>query len=345
MKKIYLHMGFHKTATSSFQSTCAENLDKLATQGYIYPSFEYKDYKGGRKMYNHSDPLVSVFSPKPEQLAFNLKAKLKDVAAANKAYKKQLTDYLLLDKDLIISGEGISALDATSLQQLYTFLESQGAEVIPVICVRSPYDFHCSSSQTVVKLGRHLDFSKLRSQKEKILRIQSVFKDTIRFIPFTKACEHGQGPVGYILDSIGVNVSGVSFAIKNERRSNAYVRLQNALNKQQPSILNKKVNPKHFQIPLVEGSKFLLNEKELAAIKDKLDLEYQFFAEALGKDYCDEQVETSDFFEVDELVASYPEFFFNQTNAAKSKLENIGLYKVIRRNWQKMFGSTTSSSH
>jgi len=334
MKKIYLHMGFHKTATSSFQSTCAKNVDKLLAQGYLYPAFKYTELKNGRGIFNHSGPIVSAFGSNPEGYAFNIKSKINNFDSANKAYLDQLRGFISSDNDLIMSGEGISAISTEALQQLLTFLESKGAEVIPIVCVRSPYAFHCSSSQTVVKQGRYVNFSKLRSQKEKVLRIQSVFKDKARFIAFNTACKHSHGPVGYLLEYCGVDIDGFSFEIKNERRSNEYVRLQNALNKQQPSIIDKKLNTKHSQIEPVDGAKFLLNKQELAAIEDKLSKENQFFNDALGEDFCDGKVETSDNFGVEELVAIYPELFFNRRDSFKRKAQSLGLYKFLINGWR-----------
>lgn len=334
MKKIYLHMGFHKTATSSFQSTCAKNVDKLLTQGYLYPSFKYAELKNGREVFNHSGPIVSAFGANPEAYAFNIKSKIDNFDSANKAYLDQLNDFIASDNDLIISGEGISAMGADSLQDLLTCLESKGAEVIPIVCVRSPYAFHCSSSQTVVKQGRHVNLAKLRSQKEKVLRIKTVFKDNARFIAFNTACQHSHGPVGYLLEYCGVDITDFSFETKNERRSNEYVRLQNALNKQQPSIIDKKLNTKHFQIEPVEGSNFLLNERELAAIQDKLDGENRFFRDTLGEEFCDVKIETSEDFGIEELVAAYPSLFFNRWESFKIKAESFGLYNLLLRGWR-----------
>ncbi len=37
MKTLYLHIGTPKTASSSIQTYCRANTDKLAEYGYIYP--------------------------------------------------------------------------------------------------------------------------------------------------------------------------------------------------------------------------------------------------------------------------------------------------------------------
>ena len=52
MKTCYLHLGFHKTATTSFQLSCGNNRDKLLEAGIYYPKFKFSDRKGNR--WNHS---------------------------------------------------------------------------------------------------------------------------------------------------------------------------------------------------------------------------------------------------------------------------------------------------
>ncbi len=36
MKKLYLHLGYLKTASTSFQESCAQNIDMLFSQGFLY---------------------------------------------------------------------------------------------------------------------------------------------------------------------------------------------------------------------------------------------------------------------------------------------------------------------
>ena len=68
MKRFILHVGFHKTATSSIQQTLALNLDQLAEQGYRYPIFEYN----GLKITNHSIPFYSTYCKEPQKYNMNI---------------------------------------------------------------------------------------------------------------------------------------------------------------------------------------------------------------------------------------------------------------------------------
>lgn len=321
-------MGFHKTASSSFQSTCEANLEELSSQGYLYPAFYYHGLRNGRNFYNHSGPIFSLFSDTPYAYGFNIKEKVKNITEANNQYKNQLENFLSLDKDLILSGEGLSALPEQSLANLYKYLRDSGSVIIPIVCVRSPYEFHCSSAQTVVKHGRYINLSRLRSQKETILKVKRVFKDEINFISFNIACKHPKGPTAYMLEHFGINIDSLSFITKNERRSNEYVRLQNALNKKQPSLLDNKINKNHLKIHEVEGEKFLLNDIELGIIKEKLNKENEFFSKVLGRDFCDEEIITSKILTTEDLVDTYPDFFHNKLNKLAYKFchSKIGIF-------------------
>ena len=61
MKKLFLHMGLHKTATTSFQATCSKNAEELSKQNYLYPVFINKENR--KEIYNHSIPIFSVVLP------------------------------------------------------------------------------------------------------------------------------------------------------------------------------------------------------------------------------------------------------------------------------------------
>ncbi|RVU82819.1 hypothetical protein EOL70_19955 [Leucothrix sargassi] len=312
MAKVYLHVGFHKTASTSFQATCEANVSQLLKQGFIYPSFQYKELNKGKKLFNHTGPIVSAFCESPATYGFNVRGKVKDVEQANEQYLAQLSNALKADKNLIISGEGISSLSEPALKALVTFLSSHGAEVIPVACVRSPYAYQCSAIQTVVKRGNYTNFSTLRSQKDRIVTLQKVFGDQLQFIAFNTACKHASGPVGYLLEYCGIDTSNITFKVKNERQSNEYVRLQNALNKLQPAVIKNKVNNQHRAISPFDGNKFLLNKAELALLEEKLLIENAFFREELGEAFCDETIETCEPSTLDDAESLPSEEIFNE---------------------------------
>lgn len=305
-------MGFHKTATTSFQHTCKNNIDNLKSQGYIFPLFDCIQNKQQNHIANHSVPIFSCFTPNPSNYHMNVRWKIEDVHLVNSSYLEQLKEYLSLEKNMIISGEDISVLGAKSLSSFINFLEKYQVEIIPVVLVRSPYAFFCSHYQGTVSNGQYSNFSTFVSQKDRILKIKNVFKDKVRFISFNEVSKHPAGPVGFLLEYFGVKFDDFSLARSNKGASNGYVRFQNSLNKHQPSIVKGKLNQEHIKAKKIKGERFYLTKEELSLVKEDLDEENLFFRNNLGEEFCDLNFETSEDFKVDDLVAYYPELFFSK---------------------------------
>ncbi|WP_033017466.1 hypothetical protein [Pseudoalteromonas sp. BSi20652] len=150
MKKLLLHVGFHKTATSSIQKTLAKNNALLASLGYIYPSFDYKS----KKVINHSIPIYSIFCESPASYHINIRnGDLVRVEELNKDYMLQFTSILETNKNVIISGEDISTLSLQALIELKNLISSYGFELEVYCSVRKAYSFTCSELQERIKNG------------------------------------------------------------------------------------------------------------------------------------------------------------------------------------------------
>lgn len=292
MKKVLLHMGLHKTASSSFQLTCKANVQSLYEQGIVYPLFSQPN----RKEANHSVPIHSLLTKKLHHYRSNPKVKLSNIQSINDDQQAILYAALGSDKDVILSGEGISKLSVKGLLQLKQMLEAAGCHVMPLVIVRSPYAFHCSSFQQRVKSGVKVDISSFHSQIERVKAIQEVFPDT-RFTPFAKACRHPYGPAGFLLEQMGVDHEHFTFVNTNEGVSNALVRMQYQLNQAQKKIINRKANPDWVSLVNVGKEsfkdKFLLTESEFSVVSEAFYKENESMETLLGKDFLDENIEFS----------------------------------------------------
>lgn len=285
MRKLILHMGLHKTASSSFQDTCAKNKDLLLSQGYIYP--EFTDAEASRSFKaNHSHPILSQFSTNPARLHGNIRMKIKDVAKFNKDLEEQLREVLSSESDVIISGEGISYLNNRELQNFKQMIHSFDREIVPICLVRSPYSFHCSGVQQSIKAGKNIPLSKLFEQSEIIRTIKRVFPDT-SFFSFAESCKHDKGPVGFLFDKMQIKSSEFELVESNTSMSNQSVRAQNIFNSIEPSVINNKANPNFVRLPPHKGDKFLLTDKELNLMKPALNKENRLFLSLLGEEFCD----------------------------------------------------------
>lgn len=68
-KKIYIHVGFHKTGTSSIQDTCAKYRNELLERNYDYLKISYAN----KEINNHGIAIESIFSNKPELFYYNIR--------------------------------------------------------------------------------------------------------------------------------------------------------------------------------------------------------------------------------------------------------------------------------
>ena len=103
MSKLILHVGTHKTATTTIQDILALNRKKLAKNGLIFP-------KMGRKSGQHG--LVADWIALPEEYLFE-----EGSVAALKALSR---DYANSDKTLFLSSEEFSRGDPNQHVDLAT---------------------------------------------------------------------------------------------------------------------------------------------------------------------------------------------------------------------------------
>ena len=295
MKEIILHAGFHKTATSSIQITCSENQDKLEKLGFYYPIFNLKE----RQIPNHSLPLHSIFCQRVKRTK-EIHSSLKvDNEEAKAIYSEQLYQLLGQQKEkIILSGEGISALNCTELTALKEKMESYGYRLQPIVFVRSPLSFMTSMVQERIKNGHYKKIATNRKTLiDKIENLKAVFPQT-KFFPFSEACKHEGGPVGFFLEKIGIS-SYRSFDLsrRNDSYSNEAIRLVEYINDNCPFYIDNKPNPirsfgdlRTFQ--RVKGNKFKLNKEQFENFKDVIEQENEYLKANFGKPFYDINLNT-----------------------------------------------------
>lgn len=303
MKKLILHMGFHKTASSSFQRSCWIGRGQLEKLGYYYPEFIHCETNHRFKA-NHGPVIISLLHKNPETYYGNIVLKTQDIKAVNDAYKSQLNAILDHPADVIISGEGISTLNLTQLKTLQSWIHDSGREIIPLCLVRSPYDFHCSALQQEVKHGNHIDFKILHTQHAKISAIKTAFPNT-QFAPFKESCNHPDGPVGYLFEMLGIDHSDFEIISTNSGISNSTVRAQNSINKAEPVVRKQSMNPFHFKLPSIKGEKFKLTASELHSISESLAQENEIIEKLLGKNFCDTSCKTASDYTTDDFTLDF----------------------------------------
>ena len=290
MKQIIIHAGFHKTATTSIQDTCAKNKDKLEELGFYYPIFNL----GSRVIANHSVPFYSLFANQPDKYHINIRWGV-DAREANKKYEGQFNHILKQKHEkIIISGEDISYLSQLELNRIKEKIQSHGYDIRVIVFVRSPLSYINSESQQQVKHGSSIEEVVYLKTINKIKKIEAVFPEA-EFFSFRDACQHKHGPVGNFFEVTGVDdFSSLEFINSNTSTSNQVIRLISFINKEQPFFINNKINPCRrngdtAKLHRIKGNKFQLNENELKKFKDQINQENKYLLNKFGASFCDKK--------------------------------------------------------
>jgi len=93
ISEIFLHVGLHKTATSSIQKTLflKENSKLLEDNDYLYPK---------HWPINHSIPIFSIFADSPEKFHINIKKgySIQEIKKVNEEYLESLEQEIKKNK-------------------------------------------------------------------------------------------------------------------------------------------------------------------------------------------------------------------------------------------------------
>lgn len=168
INKVFLHIGLHKTGSSSIQQSL-------------------RFYDDGSTFYaelgvaNHSEPLISVFSSNYLEYrnfiiqGFNQK-KIKDL---RKTTLSKLTSQISKDRNqMILSGEDLSDLKEDDIKKLIEFFNEKNIELVVIAYLRNPRDWRKSIFQQKIKGGESnikLAFVKNFRLIKRLKRFQSVF--------------------------------------------------------------------------------------------------------------------------------------------------------------------------
>lgn len=116
-EKVIIHVGLHKTGTTSLQNYFGNNRKKLKSHGIAYPALSINGFTPN----NHSWPILNITLSDPNTYHLNITNKfsgalLESVIASINAQFLKLKDSK--EKTLLVSGEGISTLKINELENL-----------------------------------------------------------------------------------------------------------------------------------------------------------------------------------------------------------------------------------
>ena len=317
MKTCYLHLGFHKTATTSFQLSCGNNRKKLLEEEIYYPKFKFSDRKGN--CWNHSGNIRRLCKLGGIDEIENKKNKEKIFFSNILEYKKMLRQ----DKNLLLSGEGISCMTRSELEILKKDLLTHGFTIRAFGLVRSPYSFACSAIQQTIKGGKYHRLiglgnvfashitknieNALPERCEQIELLLDVLDGSLELYTFQDALKHSNGPVSFLFHHIKPNlVANLNDDLKNSSPSltNLQARLINATNRSIRSKLSRKdkINKKSLGAEMIiireqtkglSREKFLLTKKEFQIVEAQHNKTIQRMKASLGSSFVEEDIHFS----------------------------------------------------
>lgn len=315
-RTLHLHLGFHKTASTSIQHALHEHPHLLHKSGLSYPVFDDVPIP------NHNMAL-SRFKPKPERYHVHLKAGRSplQIRAFNQQLQAKMSEALASDGDIVLSSESASLLPQDKIEALICYLKSFGFRIRALAFVRSPREFAASWLQQRIKMGRGFDQRALfTTRSDQIARLRETLGQSITFIPFSTALVHPDGPVGQAFDQFGIRYpEGLQFKASNKSMSNEATRILNFVNLHEPVMAQKVRNPRREPnddrpIQLLPGRPFAFSQEELNSLSEPLRRENSAIRSLLGEAFGDER--SSPLSEFDEQFFLADVAFIEQLDAA-----------------------------
>jgi len=315
-KKIIIHVGFHKTGSSSIQHFFRDVLKKNKTNKLAYPKF-YNKFTGNYS-YNHSTALFSIYSSKWREYHINKKLKLSaiNLEKLNQDYKDQFRKFLneCAADTIVLSGEDLSILPKQELKNLLEDLRSNfnngNFECKVIAYTRHPLRLFISEVQQSVKGGLSLDQAinvRLRNASilflNKLESLKDVFGDGLEIFEFENAVTYSGGLVKHFIDNAGLNsyfeASQRFSYISNEGYSLEALELLSAINVNIPLFIDGNLSELRkgndfLMFQSIKGVKFSVSSNVQDAFYSRSANSIEVLRNNYGLDYNLERVEVFD---------------------------------------------------
>ncbi len=314
MKEVILHVGLHKTGTTSIQDTLykRENYEVFKENGIRF--IEKLDPNNGFGIY-------SAFSKHPENFHVNLSKGLSmaEIDEYNSFVKQEIINELNKDDRLLISGEDIIALDYDELDNFRKFVEECTEHEIKwnvIMYLRNPVQFLSSWYQQMVQLGVPVvyknnfdrDIERYYAIPERVVTIFG--KHNVTVYEFEKSLDNRHGLTGKFFERLNIDIDKINYIRVNERLSQEATNIAIFMNDKQPLIIDGKVSENRHRfdvVPLfkIKGSKFSLGKNQLYKNLESMHNDFIWIRDNLGIDYTKEKEKLEDIeasaYSVDEI--------------------------------------------
>jgi hypothetical protein len=205
-----LHVGMHKTGTSSIQSMLYRHLSD--------ERFHYANLDGE----NQSVPIYSLFCDQPEDYYINraLGWGPEEVAAFNDSNRKSLIEGFKSQRaDVVelISGEDIGAMSAAELQRLKEFLDQYFTRIQVIAYIRWPASYIRSALQETIRDGNtRLDLACCDPNYLRFQAFETIFgKENFILRPFIQKYLFGNDVVKDFCHVLGIQYNSSAEPIRD----------------------------------------------------------------------------------------------------------------------------------
>jgi hypothetical protein len=150
LNSVIVHIGPHKTGSSTIQSFCGNHRQLLETSGILYPP--------GHPIVHCHGQLGSAFEPNPASYVFNFHGGRNDIARIKTEDSRYISDFVAAIENsnantMIVSYEGFFGLSKDALVRLRDFLYRFSRECKVLFYCRPPLDFARSELSQRARMG------------------------------------------------------------------------------------------------------------------------------------------------------------------------------------------------
>ena len=288
---VYIHIGLHKTGTTSIQATFYQNRRALMLRDINYLGIGE----------NHSATLYPLYCDAPQDYHMNRRAGINtevDAARKNAATARVLRRALRTNhaSRFVISAEGLSHLSPAGVERLRQALEPFAARMRVIAYVREPYSYVTSTFQTSMRNGK--TYEALLAQpprphyRRRLSRFIDAFgRDQVDIRIFDQKRFVGGSLVADFLDALEAPpslVNDLKIRRRNEALSLEAAWLLNEVNKRFPDDPHTRLSPGRAVglqqvLSAVTGQKFVLPPEVYAAVAPDVAKDMQWLHQLLGE--------------------------------------------------------------
>ena len=301
MKTLILHVGMHKTGSTSIQRSL---------EGFDRGLIRYLDLGSS----NHSGPVRTIFSERSNDYPAHRRSGQSRHAIAQMAshHRAQMIRELSLPRQrFIISGEGISALSPAGVRALAQFLKQYVDRIQVIGYVRDPVGYANSAFQQRVKDGQAAISVPRPNYRNRFRKFFDVFgRENVELIQFNPSAFENRSVVRDFCNRAGIPADNVREKRANESLSDLAIRLILQINQQAAA----------------RGQSFgLLAERDHLILQELDQADISWLAEAAHVDFGLAMEKTHASITAEQVGRRLDEFSESERASLKAFLEHRGI--------------------